>query len=280
VVVLVLGISSQLEGEEMNVTEPGFAGGDRTDINLPARQEGLLKAVAATGKPVVLVLLNGSALAVNWAQSNVAAIVEAWYPGEEGGAALADMLFGDYNPAGRLPVTFYKSVEQLPPFESYAVEGRTYRYFKGDPLYPFGFGLSYTRFRYDDLRLSATKVNAGRGLTVSAEVRNTGEREGDEVAQVYLSHVAASVPVPVRSLAGVSRLSLKPGESRRVSFTITPEQLSVIDDNGRRVVQPGEFLITVGGKQPGFKGHADAATTGVVTGRFAVTGKTTELPQR
>jgi beta-glucosidase len=279
-IVLVLGISAQLEGEEMNVTEPGFKGGDRTDINLPARQQGLLEAVAATGKPVVVVLMNGSALAVNWAQEHTAAIVEAWYPGEEGGAAIADVLFGDYNPAGRLPVTFYKSVEQLPPFESYGMEGRTYRYFRSDPLYPFGFGLSYTRFRYANLRLSATKVKAGQGLTVSAEVRNTGGHEGDEVAQVYLSHVAASVPVPVRSLAGVSRLSLKPGESRRVSFTITPEQLSVIDDRGRRVVRPGEFLITVGGKQPGFKGHADAATTEVVTGRFSVTGKTTELPQR
>ncbi len=190
------------------------------------------------------------------------------------------MLFGDYNPAGRLPVTFYKSVEQLPPFESYGMEGHTYRYFKGDPLYPFGFGLSYTRFRYDKLKLSARQVSAGHGLTVSAEVRNTGEREGDEVAQVYLSHVATSVPAPIRALAGVSRLSLKPGESRRVSFTITPEQLSVIDNTGRRVVEPGEFLIMVGGKQPGFKGHADAATTEVVTGRFAVTGRTTELPQR
>ncbi|HEY6189178.1 MAG TPA: glycoside hydrolase family 3 C-terminal domain-containing protein [Pyrinomonadaceae bacterium] len=279
-VVLVLGISAQLEGEEMNVSEPGFKGGDRTDINLPARQQALLEAVAATGKPIVVVLLNGSALAVNWAQEHAAAIVEAWYPGEEGGAAVADVLFGDYNPAGRLPVTFYKSVEQLPPFESYGMEGRTYRYFRQEPLYPFGFGLSYTRFQYDKLRLSATKVNAGEGLTVSAEVRNTGGREGDEVAQVYLSHVAASVPVPVRSLAGVSRLSLKPGERRSVSFTITPEQLSVIDDKGRRVVRPGEFLITVGGKQPGFKGHADAATTEVVTGHFAVTGKVTELPQR
>jgi beta-glucosidase len=279
-VVLVLGISAQLEGEEMNVTEPGFAGGDRTDINLPARQQALLEAVAATGKPVVVVLMNGSALAVNWAQEHAAAIVEAWYPGEEGGAAVADVLFGDYNPAGRLPVTFYKSVEQLPPFVSYGMEGRTYRYFKGDPLYPFGFGLSYTRFRYDDLRLSATKVKAGEGLTISAEVRNTGGREGDEVAQVYLSHVAASVPVPIRSLAGVSRLMLKPGESRRVSFTITPGQLSVIDDRGRRVVRPGEVLISIGGKQPGFKGHADAETTGVVSSRFTVTGETTELPQR
>src|ERR671939_1259835 len=176
-VVLVLGLSSQLEGEEMSVREPGLLGGDRTDISLPARQQGLLEAVAATGKPVVLVLLNGSALAVNWAQQHVSAIVEAWYPGQAGGSALADVLFGDYNPAGRLPVTFYKSVEQLPPFENYDMDGRTYRYFRSDPLYPFGFGLSYTRFRYDYLRLSATKVHAGEGLTVSAEVRNTGGRE-------------------------------------------------------------------------------------------------------
>jgi beta-glucosidase len=279
-VVLVLGLSSQLEGEEMNVREPGFLGGDRTDIGLPARQEGLLEAVAATGKPVVLVLLNGSALAVNWADEHVGAIVEAWYPGEEGGAALADVLFGDYNPAGRLPVTFYKSVAQLPPFNDYSMQGRTYRYFKGDPLYPFGFGLSYTRFKYDNLKLSAAKVKAGGGLTLSAEVQNTGDRGGDEVVQLYVSHVGASVPVPVRSLAGVSRVSLEPGEKQTVSFTLKPEQLSIIDDAGRRVVEPGEFIVTVGGKQPGFKGHADAATTGVVSGRFMVTGRATELPRR
>ena len=279
-VVLVLGLSSQLEGEEMTVHEPGFLGGDRTDINLPARQQGLLEAVAATGKPVVLVLLNGSALAVNWADEHVSAIVEAWYPGEEGGTALADVLFGDYNPAGRLPVTFYKGIAQLPPFENYSMEGRTYRYFRGDPLYPFGFGLSYTRFKYGSLKLSAAKVRVGEGLTVSTEVQNTGDREGDEVVEVYLSHVAASVPVPIRSLVGINRISLKPGERRSISFTLTPEQLSVIDNSGRRVVEPGEFLITVGGKQPGFKGHADAATTGVVSGRFVVTGKATELPQR
>jgi beta-glucosidase len=279
-VVVVLGLSSQLEGEEMKVHEPGFLGGDRTDIGLPARQQALLEAVAATGKPVVLVLLNGSALAVNWAQEHVGAIVEAWYPGEEGGQAVADVLFGDYNPAGRLPVTFYKSVAQLPPFENYQMDGRTYRYFKGDPLYPFGYGLSYTRFKYDNLKLSATKVKAGEGLTVSAEVQNTGDREGDEVVEVYVTHVAASVPVPIRSLAGVSRVTLKPGERQTVSFTLTPEQLSIIDNGGRRVVEPGEFLINVGGKQPGFRGHADAQTTGVASGRFAVTGKTTELPQR
>jgi beta-glucosidase len=252
------------------------------DLRLTGLQPRLLETIVALGKPTVLVVIAGSALDLRSAQQQdrVGAILEAWYPGEEGGAALADVLFGDYNPAGRLPVTFYKSVDQLPPFEDYSMRGRTYRYFTGDPLYPFGYGLSYTRFAYGDLRLSATKIKAGDGLTVSAEVRNAGAREGEEVVQLYVSHAAASVPVPVRSLAGVSRVSLKPGERRSVSFTLTPEQLSIIDDRGRRVVEPGEFLISVGGKQPGFKGHADAATTGTVAGRFVVTGKATELPQR
>ncbi|HWT02730.1 MAG TPA: glycoside hydrolase family 3 C-terminal domain-containing protein [Pyrinomonadaceae bacterium] len=275
--VLVLGISAQLEGEEMNVTEPGFTGGDRTSINLPARQQALLEAVAATGKPVVLVLMSGSALAVNWADANVPAIVQAWYPGEEGGAAIADVLFGDYNPAGRLPVTFYKSVEQLPPFEDYSMEGRTYRHFKGEPLYPFGHGLSYTRFRYDKLTFSASSVKAGEGVRVSVEVENAGRRAGDEVVQLYVTDPEASVRVPVRSLAGVERLHLRPGEKRSVSFTLDPRQLSVIKDDGRAIVEPGEFRVSVGGKQPGFKGTADAATTSVVEGRFTVVGPPAEV---
>jgi beta-glucosidase len=279
-VVMVMGLSSRLEGEEMKVTEPGFLGGDRTDIGLPLRQQKLLEGIAATGKPVVLVLLNGSALAVNWANEHVPAIVEAWYPGEEGGTAIADVLFGDYNPAGRLPVTFYKSVADLPPFTDYHMQGRTYRYFKGEPLYPFGFGLSYTTFKYDNLKLSTTKVAAGEGLHVTADVENSGARAGDEVVQLYVSHAGASVPVPIRSLAGINRVSLKVGEKRTVSFTLAPDQLSVIDDRGRRIVEPGQFQVTVGGKQPGFKGYADAATTGVVSARFAVTGKVTELRQR
>jgi beta-glucosidase len=279
-VVMVLGLSSQLEGEEMSVREEGFLGGDRTDIGLPARQQKLLEAVVATGKPVVLVLLNGSALAVNWANEHVPAIVEAWYPGEEGGTALADVLFGDYNPAGRLPVTFYKSVADLPPFTDYHMQGRTYRYFKGDPLYPFGFGLSYTTFKYDNLKLSTNRVTAGEGLRVTADVENTGARAGDEVVQLYVSHTGASVPVPIRSLSGVDRVSLKPGEKRSVSFQLTRDQLSVIDNRGKRIVEPGEFQITIGGKQPGFKGHADAATTSAVSGKFVITGKSVDLEQR
>jgi beta-glucosidase len=279
-VVLVVGISPALEGEEMKVEVEGFRGGDRTDLNLPKAQEDLLKAVTATGKPVVLVLLNGSALAVNWADEHVPAIIDAWYPGEEGGTALADVLFGDYNPSGRLPVTFYKSVEQLPPFEDYSMQGRTYRYFKGQPLYPFGHGLSYTKFKYSNLMMSAQKVKAGESLQVSVDVQNIGGREGDEVVELYLTDMVATVPVPVRSLQGVKRISLKPGEKRRVSFTLNPGQLTLIDDRGRRVIEPGEFMVAVGGKQPGFTGSADAQTTGIAIGRFVVTGKVTEVSEK
>jgi beta-glucosidase len=277
VAVVVLGLSAALEGEEMTVSTEGFRGGDRTDIALPKAQEALLKAVTATGKPVVLVLLNGSALAVNWANDNVSAIVDAWYPGEEGGTALADVLFGDYNPGGRLPVTFYKSTDQLPPFTDYHMEGRTYRYFKGEPLYPFGFGLSYTKFKYDNLKLSANKVKAGDELKITAEVRNVGERAGDEVVQLYLTDLAATVPVPIRSLAGAKRVFLKPGEKENVSFVLTGEQMSIIDDSGKRLIEPSEFLISIGGKQAGFTKRQDAQTTGVITAQFAVTGKVAEI---
>ena len=281
VVIMVLGISPALEGEEMSVNVEGFRGGDRTDLSLPKAQEDLLKAVynaVGATRPITLVLLNGSALSVNWADENVPAILEAWYPGEEGGSAIADVLFGDYNPAGRLPVTFYKSVEQLPPFEDYSMRGRTYRFFKGEPLYPFGFGLSYTSFKYDNLKLSAKSVKAGEGVKVSVDVRNTGDRAGDEVVQLYLTDVASSVPTPIRSLAGIKRITLKPGEKQTVSFQIGAERMTVIDDNGKRVVEPGEFTVSVGGKQPGLTGRADAKTTGVVTARFVVTGKVTAIP--
>ncbi|HLM24404.1 MAG TPA: glycoside hydrolase family 3 C-terminal domain-containing protein, partial [Pyrinomonadaceae bacterium] len=247
--VLVLGISAGLEGEEMTVNVEGFRGGDRTDLSLPKPQEALLKAVAATGKPVVVVLLSGSALAVNWANDNAPAILHAWYPGGEGGTAVADVLFGDYNPAGRLPVTFYKSVDQLPPFTDYSMAGRTYRYFKGEPLYPFGFGLSYTKFDYSSLKFSSKPVKAGEPLKVTFDVKNIGDREGDEVVQLYLRDIAASAPVPIRTLVGFDRISLRAGEKRTVTFTITPRQMSLIDNHGKRVIEPGEFLIGVGGSQ-------------------------------
>jgi beta-glucosidase len=190
------------------------------------------------------------------------------------------VLFGNYNPAGRLPITFYKSVDQLPPFEDYSMRGRTYRYFEGEPLYPFGFGLSYTKFAYTNVKLSAKELKAGESLSLSIDVQNIGERAGDEVVQLYIKDSAASVPVPIRSLVGTERLLLKPGEKRSVSFTVNPVQMSIIDDQGRRVIEPGEFEISVGGKQPGFKGSADAQTTGTVSARFVVSGQVTPIAEK
>ncbi|MEA3344688.1 MAG: glycoside hydrolase family 3 C-terminal domain-containing protein [Chloroflexota bacterium] len=276
VVIMVMGLSPALEGEEMPVQIEGFAGGDRTDIKLPRPQEKLLRRIHALGKPIALVLLNGSALAVNWAAENVPAIVEAWYPGQAGGEAIADVLFGDYNPGGRLPVTFYRSVADLPPFEDYRVEGHTYRYFRGEPLFPFGYGLSYTTFAYSDLQMSAETITSGETLTVSVEVQNVGQRAGDEVVQLYVSDLAASVPVPIRQLQGFERIHLEPGETRKVTFTLAPRQLSLIDDEGRRVVEPGEFQVAVGGRQPR---PADAAREEgeVVVGTFEVIGEVAEI---
>src|SRR5437763_8394140 len=182
VVVAVVGITSKLEGEEMKVDLPGFRGGDRTSLNLPSEEEVLLGAMKSTGKPLVVVLMNGSALAVNWANDHANAIVDAWYAGEEGGTAIAETLAGVNNPAGRLPVTFYKGTEQLPDFEDYSMKNRTYRYFKGEPLFPFGYGLSYSTFEYSGLKLSSQQLTAGGPLDIEADVKNTGAREGDEVA--------------------------------------------------------------------------------------------------
>lgn len=278
-VVMVMGLTPSIEGEEMDVTIDGFKGGDRTDIALPKPQEQLIKDIQALGKPLVVVLMGGSALGINWENENVPAIIDAWYPGQFGGTAIADVIFGDYNPAGRLPVTFYRSVDQLPPFEDYKMEGRTYRYFRGEPLYPFGFGLSYTKFAYSNLRLSKAAAT-GASVKVTVDVHNAGAMAGDDVAQLYLTNSSASVPVPIRSLVGFSRIGLGPGEKRTVSFTVTPRQMSVIDNNDKRVVEPGDFVVSVGGKQPGFTGSADAKTTATVTGKFTLTGKRFEIQEK
>lgn len=268
VVIAVMGLSQLVEGEEGQ--EEGVKGrlrstGDRDDIALPGVQEALLQAVAATGKPLVVVLLNGSAVAINWVEEHAAAIVEAWYPGEEGGAALADALFGDVNPAGRLPVTFYKSVDDLPPFRDYAMKGHTYRYFDGEALYPFGYGLSYTTFAYSNLAFSADAIRPGESVTVSAKVTNTGDRPGDEVVQLYVRDVEASAPVPIRQLQGFTRIHLAPGAQRVVTFTLAPKQMSLIADDGQRVIEPGLFEVSVGGGQPG-------TSAPVVVGHFTVVG--------
>jgi len=248
VVVFVGGLTAEVEGEEMRVSYPGFAGGDRTDIELPAVQKRMLEALHATGKPVVLVLTTGSALAVRWAQEKLPAIILAWYPGQQGGNAVADVLFGDANPAGRLPVTFYESVAQLPPFADYAMEGRTYRYFRAEPLHPFGHGLSYTRFEYSGLRLSRPRLGARDTLDVSLDVRNVGSRDGDEVVQLYVRGVVSTPPAAIRELRGFERVPLKAGEQKRVRFALAPERDLAHYDEGRKALaaKPGEYEIEVG----------------------------------
>jgi beta-glucosidase len=277
VVIAVMGLSPRLEGEEMQVPVEGFSGGDRITLNIPSTQEELLKNLYAVGKPVVLVLMNGSALSINWPDAHIPAIVEAWYPGQAGGIALADVLFGDYNPAGRLPVTFYKSPDQLPPFEDYKMDGKTYRYFDGAPLYPFGHGLSYSEFGYQNLRV-ADSVENGNPVSVSVEVSNIGGVAGEEVVQLYVKDLEASVPVPILSLQGFERVLLKPGQSSTVEFKLEPKSLALIDESMTRVVEPGEFEVTVGGKQPGFHGNADASTTQTLSARFEITGGVYEVP--
>jgi beta-glucosidase len=251
-VIAMVGLSPELEGEEMKIRVPGFDGGDRTDIQLPASQQAMLEQVAATGKPVVVILLNGSALAVAWAQQHANAILEAWYPGEFGGKAIAETLTGVNNPGGRLPVTFYRSVADLPAFDDYAMKNRTYRYFGGTPLYSFGYGLSYTKFAYSDLKLSQPSLHAGDTLTAEVAVKNTGSVAGDEVAQLYLVPPAAGNGgvSPRMQLEGFQRISLKPGESRTLTFTLSARDLSEVDARGDRSVQPGEYAVAVGGAQP------------------------------
>lgn len=270
VFVAVLGITSDLEGEEMPVSEEGFKGGDRTSIDLPKPEEELLEAVTALGKPVVLVLASGSALAVNWANQHVNAILESWYPGEEGGTAVAQNLSGTNNPGGRLPVTFYTGIEQLPPFEDYAMQGRTYRYFEGKPLYPFGYGLSYTTFSYRGLRLPKKTINAGDPLIAEVTVTNTGMREGDDVVQLYLSF--PSVPgAPLRALRGFKRVHLKSGESQNVRFELKDRDLSMVSEAGEPIIAEGKYSLSIGGGQP-------ATVAPTVTGTFQIR-RTKTLPE-
>jgi|HubBroStandDraft_1064217.scaffolds.fasta_scaffold00002_35 beta-glucosidase len=250
VLVAVVGITSQLEGEEMKVDVPGFKGGDRTSLDLPKEEEDLLEALKGTGKPLVVVLMNGSALSVNWASEHADAMLDAWYSGEEGGTAIAQTLAGVNNPAGRLPVTFYKGVDQLPEFEDYSMKNRTYRYFAGQPLYPFGYGLSYSKFEYSNLKLSTTDLKAGDSLTVEADVKNISNREGDEVAELYLSF-PKSPATPIRALRAFTRVSVPAGETKHVSFTLNARDLSEVEESGDRIVAKGAYHVSVGGGQPG-----------------------------
>ncbi len=246
-VIMFMGLSPRLEGEEMRVDAEGFRGGDRINLDLPKVQEQLLKKVHDTGKPVILVLLNGSPLSINWAEENIPAILEAWYPGQAAGTAIAEVLFGDYNPAGRLPVTFYKSVRQLPPFENYDMKGRTYRYMTGEPLYPFGHGLSYTTFAYSNLRLERDTIRSGEQVRVFVDITNTGEMRGDEVAQLYIRDPVSTVTRPTRELQGFRRVNIEPGQTVTVEFLIQPKNLEYYSVKEKKyIIEPGEFIIMVG----------------------------------
>jgi beta-glucosidase len=250
VVVAVVGISSRLEGEEMPIEQPGFLGGDRTSLDMPKQEEDLVQAVAAAGKPLIVVLMNGSALGVNWEKAHANAILEAWYSGEEGGAAIAETLSGKNNPAGRLPVTFYKDVHQLPNFEDYSMQGRTYRYFEGAPLWPFGYGLSYTTFSYSNLTVPNAPIDAGDPLNATATVTNIGKVAGDEVVELYLKFPDLA-GAPIRALRGFQRVHLEPGASQTVAFHLNPRDLSMVTEAGDILVPEGKYTVSVGGGQPG-----------------------------
>jgi beta-glucosidase len=262
VVVFVGGLTGDVEGEEMKVNYPGFAGGDRTDLRLPRSQQKLLEALQGTGKPVILVLTTGSAIAVDWARDKLPAILVAWYPGQRGGTAVADILFGTKNPSGRLPVTFYKADEKLPDFADYSMKNRTYRYFEGTPLYPFGHGLSYTSFAYSGLKLDRGSVAADGTVTATVSVRNTGKRAGAEVVQLYLRPIDAKRARALRELRGIERIELKPGESKVVKFTVKPARDLPIYDEAKKAyaVDPGRFDVEIGASS----GDIRARTTLVV----------------
>ena len=252
VIIYVGGISPQLEGEEMKVDFEGFNGGDRTSILLPSVQTAFLQQLKQTNKPVVFVMMTGSAVAIPQENQSIPAILNAWYGGQSAGTAIADVLFGDYNPAGRLPITFYKSDADLPNFKDYDMNNRTYRYFKGEALYPFGFGLSYTTFNYTKIKMPKS-AKANTPIKISAIVTNTGKKDGEEVVQLYVSYPNTKGKAPIRALKGFQRIALKAGESKTVSFTLTPEQLSLVNEKGESYQPKEKVEISIGGGQPNMK---------------------------
>lgn len=275
VTVLCLGLDATIEGEEGD-TSNEFASGDKRDLRLPGKQQELLEAVYKTGKPVILVLLSGSALAVSWADENVPAIIQAWYPGGEGGKAAASLIFGEYSPSGRLPVTFYRTSEELPDFRDYAMKNRTYRYMEKEALYPFGFGLSYTTFSYSNVKISKESIQVGEELECRVVVKNTGSMPSFEVVQLYLTDMEASVTIPKWQLAGFRPVHLNCGEEKVIRFTLTGRHMSLIDEEGRRRIEPGRFKIHIGGSQPDQRSMALKGSE-VLSLEFSVQGETTEL---
>ncbi|MFT4092464.1 MAG: glycoside hydrolase family 3 C-terminal domain-containing protein [Niabella sp.] len=259
VIVFAGGISPQLEGEEMPVAIPGFKGGDRTSVMLPAVQTELMRALQKTGKPVIFVMMTGSAIAIPWENEHIPAIINAWYGGQYAGTAIADVLFGDYNPAGRLPVTFYRSDTDLPPYDDYSMNNRTYRYFKGEALYPFGYGLSYTTFKYSNLQVPVAVKNK-TAIPVRFTVTNTGKRDGEEVIELYISYQNQHIKLPQKALKGFQRITLKAGETKNIKIDITPDELAVADEKGNRVYPKGKLAISAGGGQPGMNIKATSNT--------------------
>jgi len=257
-IVAFVGLNAWLEGEEMPLHVPGFQGGDRTDLALPEVQARLLEAIATLGKPIIIVLESGSAVTLSGPAQTANAILEAWYPGEFGGRAIAETLSGQSNPSGRLPITFYSSVDQLPAFGNYSMKGRTYRYFNGKPAYPFGFGLSYTTFQYSPLKLT-TKLQATREQKVTVRVKNTGKVRGDEVVQAYLSYPEQAT-APMRALKSFQRVNLAPDEEKIVTLTLSPRDLALVDEYGTYRVTAGRYELWVGGGQPG-TGATGASTS-------------------
>jgi beta-glucosidase len=275
VVVMCMGLDATIEGEEGDVSNE-YASGDKKHLNLPGVQQDLIEEVYKTGKPIILVLLAGSALSVTWADEKLPAIIQGWYPGEEGGTAIASLLFGDYSPSGKLPVTFYKTTEELPDFTDYSMKNRTYRYMENEALYPFGYGLSYTRFEYSNLLVSKDSIQSGEAIKVKALIKNTGSYESDETVQLYLKDVEASVAVPRWQLRGVRKVNLKPGEGQEVSFELTPRQMALIDNEGRCILEPGCFEVYLGGSQPDERSRKLTGTE-VLKGTFNIIGEVMEL---
>lgn len=276
VVVLCLGLSAEIEGEQGDVSN-SEAAGDKIDLNLTGLQQRMMEEIVALGKPTVLVLLAGSAMSIGWAQDHVGAIIDAWYPGAEGGAAIADVLFGKYSPAGRLPITFPKSIADVPTFTDYSMQGRTYRYLEKEPLYPFGYGLSFSKFEYRELRLSANRIEAGQNIELSVAVKNVGHCDADEVVQLYVRDLEASCRIPHHELRGFERISLHPGETQRVTFSLNARDLSLIDEDGQRVLEPGRFRLYLGGNQPDARSIALGGQKPLEI-EFEVTGQRLELP--
>lgn len=267
--IVVMGITGLLEGEEGESISSATAG-DRLDYNLPKNQINFLKTMRdGNTKPIIAVVTGGSPMNLSEVYELADAVILAWYPGEEGGNAVADIVFGKVSPSGKLPLTFPKSLDQLPPYEDYSLNGRTYRYFEQEPLFPFGFGLSYTKFEYSNLKFASEKIKKGQSAELEATVKNTGAVESEEVVQLYITDLEASVKAPLFSLKSFKRIKLKPGESTQVKFTVTPEMMSMVNKDGKSVVEPGKFKVAVGGSLP-IKRSEDLGSTKATEGFFTV----------